>query len=484
MAIPSERIVVGLLCVVVAVMSALRRKVGLTGMYVYLAVTAAYHFPTRFTAIMVVPSLLLFDKIGPAAVPSSTPFLYPALALTVIATSPVRLPPALYMVGSVVCGLVGLSGVVSHVVLPWLWYLAFGLLLFAVRDTVLPSQSNRSSLLNWEHAHEGLRTELTLMAFVVPCIVVPGYTSHVQFPKPATVETLSLLFLGSCAMGTAVCALLRGGPRGVASLVAIVGGHYAYVAHYLVRGDTFLYLLNYGVENIDVVGYMGGVALAGVVASLAIPERVPRIVRRKWFHYLAAFMFTAALAPSEVGVLRVSLRIALGLGVLVEAVRLSPCTPTAVRGAISAFLDKFADERDSVVIRTHMYLLLGCALPVLVGFDHRNEISWTCLGIAALGFADSTAAVAGSTVGRLRLHRVLSGLPNVVGRRSLEGAVFGCLASAAYMYYACGGVVPWAVVIAGSAMELFLEDVDNLTLPLLWMVLHRVVATWASRRIV
>lgn len=123
---------------------------------------------------------------------------------------------------------------------------------------------------------------------------------------------------------------------------------------------------------------MGGnrpLLVAGWVLALAVGvPLVPRLSRRfsllrsktasrKVFHLLATAMFLPALLVPERDFLSLALGVALGAMLALEFLRCAGCPPVA--GVLDRYYGGFLDARDGgVVVVTHLFLLLGCAVPV------------------------------------------------------------------------------------------------------------------------
>lgn len=84
---------------------------------------------------------------------------------------------------------------------------------------------------------------------------------------------------------------------------------------------------------------------------------------RKVFHVLATAMFVPALIAPERDFLSVALGVALGVMLALEFLRCAGCPPVAA--VLNGYYGRFLDARDGgVVVVTHLFLLLGCAVPV------------------------------------------------------------------------------------------------------------------------
>ena len=89
---------------------------------------------------------------------------------------------------------------------------------------------------------------------------------------------------------------------------------------------------------------------------------IPNIVVRKYYHFLAVLLFLPAILL-EPGLVALSFAVALSIFLLLEYIRLARLPPFG--SALHQFMQTYLDARDSgLVILTHTYLLVGCALPL------------------------------------------------------------------------------------------------------------------------
>jgi dolichol kinase len=173
---------------------------------------------------------------------------------------------------------------------------------------------------------------------------------------------------------------------------------------------------------------------------------VPNIIVRKYYHFLAVLLFVPAILL-EPGLVALSYAVALALFILMEYIRLARMPPFGE--TMHEFMAAYLDVRDSgVVILTHTYLLIGCALPLWLHLPilaaHKPQILQSALtaqmdtlakfhtsanqsslivcnlplyipalaGVLMLGIGDSMASLIGVWFGR---HRWFG------SSRSLEG---------------------------------------------------------------
>ncbi|KCV67700.1 hypothetical protein, variant [Fonticula alba] len=205
---------------------------------------------------------------------------------------------------------------------------------------------------------------------------------------------------------------------------------------------------------------------------------VPIHLIRKYFHLVAVVMFVPCylLDPSF---LQLSFGIALALLLLVEIIRhfRFPVLGPAVDQAFGVFLD----ARDcGPVVLSHLYLLIGCALPVwlspavlldsgaLSDFASSRSVLAGLSGILALGVGDTAASAFGLSFGR---HR----WPG--SRKTIEGTLGGLLStlltvalSAVAFGFVSFSSSHWSLYSTALAFSALLEALtfqnDNLIVPL------------------
>jgi dolichol kinase len=206
-------------------------------------------------------------------------------------------------------------------------------------------------------------------------------------------------------------------------------------------------------------------------ASSSKTSAVPQTVFRKLYHGLAvaAFLPVALLDPSF---LAFSISAATALVVLLECARY-----LELRGTrwVTRFVEHQVDERDSGIVRTHVYLIFGLGLSIF--FRHRSELVMSrptpyplmlacdlIPGLIGLGVVDAMAAVMGTraarrhavnmrsskdkrdhtspptTLGSVLCGRWFEGLQNPAMQRK---TVVGC-----FWGFTCGSIL-WTLILAG-----------------------------------
>ncbi|GBG28068.1 Dolichol kinase [Hondaea fermentalgiana] len=208
-----------------------------------------------------------------------------------------------------------------------------------------------------------------------------------------------------------------------------------------------------------------------VIHLIASRAGWPLIITRKLYHILALAIF----APPMVAVpafLALSFGIAVALLLFIEVVRICRIPPFGAW--IHAFLRNYTDSRDEgTTILTHIYLLLGCAIPLWLFTDIAGPSTSEArfAGLAILGAGDAAGAIIGSQLGR----RHWPG-----GRKTFEGtlaAVLSTLAVLRALHWAHAADKPfnWPVVFVATTLtcliEAFTKQIDNLTLPVLYAAL-------------
>ena len=293
-------------------------------------------------------------------------------------------------------------------------------------------------------------------------------------------------------LGAAVALLAGGGgaPRpGLGRRVARVAGLYGFVvAAGLRRGVAFepaSYVAAFVARpgRVALLLYWAAALAAGVAAAAASTR--PKVERRKIFHLLAVALFVPGAAV-DAPCLSLAYGGALALLLVAEDLRLDTAPP--FHAALGAFYAKFLDDRDggaaapgggaarAPAALTHVYLLLGCALPHwladALAADGAERRALRVGGVLVLGVGDAAAAVVGSRYGK----RTWPGT-----RRTFLGsaAFFFATAAAAAADGAARrapvaipvSAIPVSAIAAVAALEAVAAQVDNLTLPLFYAAL-------------
>ena len=202
---------------------------------------------------------------------------------------------------------------------------------------------------------------------------------------------------------------------------------------------------------------------------MTLKKQVARIMIRKGFHIMAVVMFVPALA-FQTDFLRISFALALGIFILVEAIRVWRIPPLGEK--IQTFLKAFTDSRDSdVLIISHFSLLLGCAIPIWLSSTIAKDRPLAAYaGIVSLGIGDTMASLVGYNFGSMRLSRL--------SKKTWEGTIAGIVsivgASVLLSYmpptFSLAGQVGSMAIAATCAglVEAFTSQLDNAFVPIVY----------------
>eukprot|EP00743_Colponemidia_sp_Colp-15_P012881 GILK01014795.1.p1 GENE.GILK01014795.1~~GILK01014795.1.p1 ORF type:complete len:549 (-),score=69.73 GILK01014795.1:73-1602(-) len=208
--------------------------------------------------------------------------------------------------------------------------------------------------------------------------------------------------------------------------------------------------------------------------SLAHPLVLPNILIRKFFHILCLIMFVPGIYLEPL-LMSLAFAVALFAFQLAEILRVSN-VPT-VAPVLDVFMKRFLDDRDGgVVILTHTYLLIGCAIPRWMSLALHVPTSVASvdpmLGLLALGVADTAASAVGIRYGRTKWPG--SG-------KSVEGTVAAVVSVIISVYIIQMLLTLCSVPIALHPFPFFLstvvvcvweavtDQIDNLLLPLAYV---------------
>jgi len=197
----------------------------------------------------------------------------------------------------------------------------------------------------------------------------------------------------------------------------------------------------------------------GVYAATSI--KLPRIERRKVFHALVILLF----APShDDALLGVAFGAAAFLMLAVEELRARRLL------SLDDFYGRFLDQRDSSIALTHLYLLVGCALPhwlnLILKSDGADCLVLKLGGVAVLGCGDALACVVGRRFG---IQRWPGSPKTYVGSAAFVLGVFAFFLFYKPIFLSRGQLVLDSVIIA--ILEATVASVDNLVLPLYFSAL-------------
>eukprot|EP00842_Homolaphlyctis_polyrhiza_P005722 jgi/Hompol1/6150/HPOL_002655-RA len=220
---------------------------------------------------------------------------------------------------------------------------------------------------------------------------------------------------------------------------------------------------------------LGAVLIASSWIHRASSHHVHVNYRRKYFHALAVIMFLPGYLLEPL-LMHLAFSVAFSALVFVELIRVLDFG-TKLSGQLDRFMRQFLDSRDSgTVIISHLYLLVGCALPVWLNqtVSTIHPVFGLC-GVLALGIGDTMASIVGKSIGRIKWRN---------RQKSVEGTlgfVVGLLCGMALVFVwkseprSRRGSLPvssafsWPVMvpaILAGLLEAFSEQNDNLVIPL------------------
>ncbi|EPX72024.1 dolichol kinase [Schizosaccharomyces octosporus yFS286] len=197
--------------------------------------------------------------------------------------------------------------------------------------------------------------------------------------------------------------------------------------------------------------------------------------RRKTYHALIVFMFLPTYCTDPYFV-HLAFSGVLFSFLFIEGIRVLRLEPFGE--IIHTFLWQYTDNRDhrGPLIISHIYLLIGCAIPVWFSHALRGPVASAELlvGVLCLGCGDSMASIIGKKYGKIRIRRTEKTLEGTV---AFSVSVFIVLQLAHRLR-----ICPHVSLMNTLAMSVFtamLEAVslenDNLILPMYMWVLYRVL---------
>ncbi|CAO3589743.1 unnamed protein product [Absidia cylindrospora] len=195
--------------------------------------------------------------------------------------------------------------------------------------------------------------------------------------------------------------------------------------------------------------------------------------KRKLFHGLAVVMFVPGVLFAN-SFLQLAFGVALSAFIYLEYLRYFAVWPYGK--ALHMFLTEFIDNRDlGPVILSHIYLLIGCAVPVWLGSSNTFA---SLSGILSLGFGDALASLIGKRYGRFRwpgTKKTVEGTLAFIVTVYLS-AMFITYSSAlirvddSLTFVASAGRREWtkylAVVTMSGLLEAFSSQNDNIIIPM------------------
>lgn len=195
---------------------------------------------------------------------------------------------------------------------------------------------------------------------------------------------------------------------------------------------------------------------------------------RKSFHALAISLFLPPLMWGQQNFLALSQLVASILLIALEVCRVSRAPLSQLQ---DRYLAKYLDKREDIskdLLLTHLYLLLGCSLPVWLEMSmrHPNPLR-SCSGVLLIGVGDSCAALLGIRFGRRRW-------PN--SQRTFMGTAGFLMSISLVVFLLFSTIDHWQSSLLAAALTALLEvyttSIDNLALPLFFCALHKSMEPW------
>jgi len=190
---------------------------------------------------------------------------------------------------------------------------------------------------------------------------------------------------------------------------------------------------------------------------------------RKIFHLSVIGVYIPGLLYDPVLLYIASVAASLSF-ILLELIRWSERLKF-VTGSLTTYLKHFTDEKEGgSLILTNIYLLVGVSLPLWVyptQLPHPVPLS-IYSGIIAVGVGDAACSIVGTLLGRTTWRQSSKTLEGALGgliAQLLSGAAIGHLAQIEFNVAAFA-----AVCLVTSCFELMVDQVDNLTLPLIMFI--------------
>lgn len=233
--------------------------------------------------------------------------------------------------------------------------------------------------------------------------------------------------------------------------------------------EVINYIFDY--KRIALLVYCGIVVLIFLLISVFWTglERFPRIVQRKFFHLMALLVFVPPVLI-DYHFLRLCISGAIFVFLFVESLRIVKFP--FVYSMIQNYVEDFIDERDrGELILTHLFLLLGLGLPVLLARDDiPGGLTIHTCGISVLAIGDAVASIIGVNFGKHKWPGSKKSIEGTIGAffgtfltlliiHQLEGAELNIDFSLETLF--CLAIPS----LFGALDEAFTSQIDNLTLP-------------------
>ena len=219
---------------------------------------------------------------------------------------------------------------------------------------------------------------------------------------------------------------------------------------------------------------LGIVGIEGLSGQLTRHTLLQKHLVRKSFHALAISLFLPPLMWGEQSFLGLSQLVASLLLIGLEGGRVCRAPFWQLQ---DRYLAKYLDKREDIskdLLLTHLYLLLGCSLPVWLEMSMRHsDLLRSCSGVLLIGVGDSFAALLGIAFGKRRWpksHRTFMGTAGFLLSLSLVAMLL------------FSSIDHWQSSLLAAALTALLEvyttSIDNLALPLFFCAFHKSMEPW------
>lgn len=210
------------------------------------------------------------------------------------------------------------------------------------------------------------------------------------------------------------------------------------------------------VNNCDLILRWLLILTVAIAVAYQFGPRLGLDGRRKLWHVTTVMMFLPT-SVRERPFTKLALGVAIVIFVGLEVIRAVALPPIGepLHNALQGFVDH-RDRRGPVII-SHIYLLLGIAVPIF--------LKQSAAGLICLGLGDTFASQVGRRFGKWR----------VFGQKSLEGCIAFTFAASIAMYYTSDTPNILCVVIPTALLEAVTPLNDNLVVPMYMLALQGLV---------
>ena len=231
----------------------------------------------------------------------------------------------------------------------------------------------------------------------------------------------------------------------------------------------------FSIKHIIILIYCGVVCVIFILGSIFWKglEKLPQIVQRKFFHIMALLVFIVPVYY-DVQWMRLAISGAIFVFLAVESLRLVrfPFIAKIIEQYVSGFLD----EKDSgELILTHLFLLLGCGLPVMFcDYTGFLGLAVRVCGISVLAIGDAAASAIGVKYGKHKWPGSKKSIEGTIGAfigTWITIVILTCIGERTFDFLSV--FILFIPSLVGALDEAFTSQIDNLTLP--FVILPHVV---------